>query len=260
MTGPLVTRTSLIEDLRREGLKEGMILCVHVSLSRLGFVVGGGRVVIDALVQVVGQGGSIMMPTFSGELSDPAEWKHPSVPSEWIPRIRDEMPPYDPALTPTRNMGVVPELFRHYPGVQRSPHPQSSFCAWGSHARALVADHPLNNRFGPTSPLGALVRHGGASLLLGAAPNTNSLLYLSTFGLERRTAIRKSAPMLAEGKATWVPYDDVEYTNHWFDDLAAHLRALGIARCFKVGAADCWLFPARETIAEATRWRRERNV
>lgn len=260
MTGPLVTRKSLADDLRAAGIVSGQALCVHISLSRLGFVVGGARTVIEALIDVVGPEGSIMMPTFSGELSDPAEWRYPPVPPEWIPIIREETPPYHPQLTPTRRMGVVAELFRHYPGVRRSSHPQSSFSAWGKHSGALLDSHPLNRRFGPDSPLAALVRIGGASLLLGAPLQTNTLLYLSTFGANCLKRVKKSAPMIVAGEPQWVSYEDVEYTNFWFSDAAAHLQAIGIATRFRIGAADCLLFPAAESIAATVRWRTEMGV
>ena len=125
----LVTRSSLSAELRKLGLQSGDVVCVHVSLKSLGFVIGDARTVIDGLHDAVGVEGTIMMPTYSGDLSDPAEWGYPPVPPEWIETIRNETAAYDPVRTPSRRMGVVPELFRHVPGVLRSPHPQSSFAA-----------------------------------------------------------------------------------------------------------------------------------
>ena len=147
-TRSLVTRTSLVRALQTLGVASGDKLLVHSSLSSLGFVVGGGRTVIDALLDAVGEEGTIIMPTYSGENSDPAEWRRPPVPPEWIDTIRKEMPAYDPLLTPARDMGSLPELFRHHPHAVRSPHPQSSFTAVGHDARAIVDEHTLDERFG----------------------------------------------------------------------------------------------------------------
>ena len=58
----------------------------------------------------------------------------------WWPTIRDEMPAYDPDLTPTREMGAIVECFRRAPGVRRSAHPAMSAAAVGPNARALTDD------------------------------------------------------------------------------------------------------------------------
>lgn len=56
------------EDLRigfrRLGVKEGDALEVHVSLSSFGHVVGGARTIIQSLIDVVGQGGAIVMSCY----------------------------------------------------------------------------------------------------------------------------------------------------------------------------------------------------
>lgn len=257
---PLVTRTSLARDVRAAGVTPGDVLLVHTALSSLGFVVGAARSVIEALIDAVGEDGTLMMPTYSGELSDPAEWKYPPVPEDWIDEIRRETPAYDPQLTPTRNMGAVPELFRHYPGVRRSPHPQSSFAAWGARAGWLVDTHPLDQRFGPDSPLGRLYEADGKVLLLGAPPQTCSLYYLSQHRLKEQTHIQKRAPVMVDGQARWVAYDDVIYPNGWFNAATADLEDAGVIHSFTIGAAGCYLMPARQVIDFVSDWRLRHGV
>lgn len=162
----LVTTSHICQGLKSLGISAGATVCLHASLSRLGFVIGAQRALVEGVLRAIGDNGTLMMPAFSGDLSDPAEWQHPAVPTEWIQEIRAETPPYDPERTPTRGIGSVAEYFRRLPGVLRSPHPQSSFSAYGMEAAALVDYHPLDNRFGPASPLGRLVEMRGYVLLL----------------------------------------------------------------------------------------------
>ena len=56
------------------------------------------------------------MPTHTGDNSEPSNWENPPVPESWWDVIRAEMPVFDPKLTPTRGMGIIPETFRKFPG------------------------------------------------------------------------------------------------------------------------------------------------
>ena len=46
----VISRNDIIEDLKKLGVREGMVLEVHSSLSSLGYVVGGAQSVVDALL------------------------------------------------------------------------------------------------------------------------------------------------------------------------------------------------------------------
>ena len=83
---------SLIEDFRALGIQPGMTLLVHSALSKLGWVCGGPVAVILALEAVLGSTGTLVMPTHSSDLSDPAMWHHPPVPESWWEPIRQTMP------------------------------------------------------------------------------------------------------------------------------------------------------------------------
>ena len=135
--------SSLTNQLQACGLTEGQTVLVHLAMSKLGWVIGGAEAVILALLAAVGARGTIMMVTNSSNNTDPYEWQHPPVPEEWWQPIRDQTPGYNPLTTPTRGMGVVPELFRTWPGAVRSAHPAFSLAALGPHAQYLVADHAL---------------------------------------------------------------------------------------------------------------------
>jgi aminoglycoside 3-N-acetyltransferase len=63
MQKPL-TQKDIIDDLRRLGLARGAAIEVHSSLSSLGFVEGGALTVINALMDVVGEDGAIVMSAY----------------------------------------------------------------------------------------------------------------------------------------------------------------------------------------------------
>lgn len=92
------TRASLARQMRENGLTLGGTVLVHSSLSSLGWVAGGPVAVIQALLDCVGPQGTIVMPTHSGDLTDPADWRSPPVPADWVQILRNEMPAYDRSI------------------------------------------------------------------------------------------------------------------------------------------------------------------
>lgn len=115
-----VTTEAIASDLRALGVERGETLLVHASLSALGWISGGPPAVVDGLQERLGPSGTLVMPAHSSGNMDPAEMEHLPVPESWYNEIRELMPPYRPAITPTQGAGAIPECFRSHTDGRKS--------------------------------------------------------------------------------------------------------------------------------------------
>lgn len=248
------TRESLAADLRNLGVAPGMTVIVHSSLSALGWVCGGPVAAVQALMDAVTPAGTLVMPTHSGEYSDPSYWGRPPVPEEWWPVIRESMPLFDPAMTPSRGMGRIPEVFRTAPGVLRSRHPALSFAAWGRHADLITREHTLELALGEGSPLARIYDLDGWVLLLGVGHGNNTSLHLAEYRTPGRPRVIQGAPWLVDGRKVWQDYPDVDLNADVFPDLGAAFEQVHPVTVGLVGSAKCRLFRQRPAVDFAVEW------
>jgi aminoglycoside 3-N-acetyltransferase len=251
-----LTVTSLAGQLRACGLAEGQIVLVHLSMSKLGWIVGGAEAVVLALLDAVGESGTIMMPTNSGNNTDPYEWQHPPVPEAWWQTIRDHTPAYNPLTAPTRGMGVVPELFRTWPGAVRSAHPAFSLAALGPRAEYLVADHALTEDTGDRSPLGKLYELDGHVLLLGVGHGNNTSLHLAEFRAKYpgKHALRTGSAMLVNGQRRWVAYETLDTDAGDFGEIGDAFDRAHDVPIQQIGGAQVRFFRQRPLVDFAVAW------
>jgi aminoglycoside 3-N-acetyltransferase len=246
-------RETLAGDLRRLGLHEGMIVIAHSSLSALGWVNGGPVAVVQALMDVLTAEGTLVMPAHTG-LSDPATWENPPVPCAWWEAIRNTMPAYEPSITPTREMGVIAESFRTWPGVIRSAHPRVSFSAWGKHAARIISKHSLDNSLGEGSPLARIYQLDGWVLLMGVSYDNNTSFHLAEYRIPARKELSMGAPVMKAQERVWAVYEDIDLDSDVFQTIGTAFDARHDVLRGKIGSGESRLFRQREAVDFALEW------
>lgn len=251
------TEDTLGAALRAIGVREGGVILVHSSLSSLGWVCGGSLAALRALERAVGRDGTLVMPTHSSDVSEPALWKAPAVPESWWPTIRRAMPAFDRQSTPARGMGAIAELFRNRPGVVRSDHPTCSFAACGPHAAHVVAEQPLEDPFGDASPLATLYDLDASILLLGVGHVRNTTLHLAerrAFGAAQKRVDTGTA-ISVDGARQWVTFSEPDVSPKDFGRLGADFEhQTGLVRVAKVANARARLCSVRDIVEFAIPW------
>lgn len=157
----VVTKEAIQNGLIQLGLRPGATVLVHSSLSSFGYVSGGADTVIDALLEVVGKDGTVMVPTLTG--------------SE---RLSASNPPvFDVRHTPCWT-GIIPETFRKRTEALRSLHPTHSVSAIGAQAKFLTEGHEnCITPCGVNSPYHKLALVNGCVLLFGVDLNCCTLFH-----------------------------------------------------------------------------------
>jgi aminoglycoside 3-N-acetyltransferase len=257
---PLITRNRLVKDLRELGLAKGQVVMLHASVSAIGWIVGGPDIVIQALLDVIGPQGTLMM--YVGWEDSPYEL------NEWSEEVQlaylEECPPFDPARSRAcRQWSILTEYLRTWPGAFRSSHPDGSFAAVGALARWITEDHPLQYGYGPGSPLAKLCEVGGKVLLLGAPLNAITLLHYAEHmaDVPNKRIVRYKMPILRNGQRTWVEIEEFDTCKGIVDNASEYFEAImqdyllhGKFSSGKVGAVRSYLFDSTNLYEFAKRW------
>ena len=251
-----ITKEDIKNVFTELGIFKGQTLIVHTSLGSIGYVCGGAQTVIEALIETVGNEGTIMMPTQSWKNLDPEDGVHWTVPEEYWQVIRDNWPAYDKKITPTNTMGAVAEMFRSWQGTLRSDHPARSVAAWGKNAEYLVSDHDLSNIFGEGSPIGKLYDLDGYILLIGVDHDKNTSIHLADVRAEypgKHNVVEHSAVM-ENGRRVWKEYETLYVDGEDFTDIGAAFEELGNVKKASLGNAELRLMKQRELVDFAVQW------
>ena len=208
-------------DLKKLGIKEGDIVLVHSSMSKIGWVCGDEVTIVKALLECVGDNGTIVMPAYTNGNTNPDSWAHPPVPDTWREPIRNTMPEFNINNTPSRGMGKIAECFRNFEGTVRSNHPQLSFCANGKLKNEIVKVHDLSYALGMNTPLGKLYELNAKVLLLGVGYSNCTCMHLAETLVTKNNLVKKGAAINLNGLRQWVWFEDIDYNSDCFDEIGA---------------------------------------
>ena len=235
-----VDKKSLINDLKNIGIKRGDILCVHSSLRSIGNVDGGANTLIDALLDVVGEGGTILMPVFSYSFVG-----------------NKDAQPFDIKNTGSKT-GLVTEIFRKRKGTKRSNHPTHSVAASGKLAEELISYHCQTTALGIESPFHKMAKAGGKVLLIGVDFNACSLMhvgeiisevyYKDIFCWEHLGWEAKAMVHTLSGHVKIIPQSEVPGCSKNFNRIKSVLNGRKFIKEGTIGMANSQLCEAKSII------------
>jgi aminoglycoside 3-N-acetyltransferase len=158
----VVERRELVSALQRLGLRRGHHVLVHSSLSSLGRVDGGAPTVVKSLLETVGEEGTVLAPTLTGN-----------------ERIGPKTTLRFDVTHSASWTGRIAETVRTWPGAVRSMHPTHSVAGLGAAAARLLGGHEdCVTPCGPRSPYARLAADpDGVILLLGCDHESNTTLH-----------------------------------------------------------------------------------
>jgi aminoglycoside 3-N-acetyltransferase len=230
-TIPGITKTHLVEDLKRIGICEGETVAVTLSLKSIGCIEGGADTFIDALLETVGPKGTIMMNAFT--YTFPAS------------EIRQDYF-FDPATTPPYT-GIAPKTLLKRRGAVRSTHPTCSVVAIGQNAKYLTETH--NEKARPYLPYTLLTQINGKYLSIGTGNNLVAIRHEAQYhaGIPRflRHGVQYRNAKGAIGLFVW-NHPPCEKN---LASLVPKIDSLGIMKHGKIGQANALLMYAEDFIA-----------
>ena len=144
-----ISKEQLMDDFKKIGIQKGDHLAVTLSFKSIGYVKGGPDTFIDALLEVVGSEGTLMVNTYTQSVSLFA------LQPNFI---------FDPKKS-VPYTGLIPRTLLKRKNTIRSCHPTCSVAAIGSQAEYLTKNHNENSN--PFLPYEKLAQINGKYLCIG---------------------------------------------------------------------------------------------
>ncbi len=222
----------MINDLNKIGIIHGDHLAVATSLKNIGLVKGGADTVIDALLEAVGNEGTLMMNTYTNSFP--------------IYAMKDD---YIYSQSSKCITGLIPETMRKRPNAIRSEHPVCSVVAIGKEAKYLTKNHgPLSDLYTPYSRLSQI---NGKFLSIGIGNNLVAIRHEAQriAGLFNQIPIVSGTKYLnPENNVNLYIYNDVPCVKN-LPTLVPTMKQKGIIKTGRIGNAYSTIGQAKELLA-----------
>jgi aminoglycoside 3-N-acetyltransferase len=206
-------KNEIVAGLRKMGLKAGDLVLLHSSLASLGQVEGGAQTVVDAFLDVLGESGTLVVPTF-GEL------------------------------------GIITDVVKNHPKAVQSIHPKAGVAAIGRKAAEICQDHwKAETAHAEGTPYVRIAQLGGYVCLMGVDQDRSTTLHTveELLRLPYLKTTKKTTFKTEEGEVTkeWKlfpgPHRD-------FIGLDRLFRGSGKMKTGRVGNSEVRLMKSQELI------------
>ena len=152
----MISFDKLVSEFKRIGLSSGDVLLLHSSFKSFGGVEGGPQTVIDALMNVLGNEGTLIAPRFNFDFSTyGTTWDVRSTPS---------------------HMGIISEFIRKDPRSRKVFHPIYPFSIIGKHADELIK-HRYKGGYSKDSIFHQLLVHDAKIIQIDKVYKSTTLIH-----------------------------------------------------------------------------------
>ena len=228
-----LTQKDIEVGLRQLGLGQGDAVEVHSSLSSFGWVEGGALTVVDALMNVVGENGTLVMSAY------PVSLPLPLTEQEKGRGILAKVQIFGEDHDGRTGMGAIADEFRRRPGTSlgRGIH---RVCAWGRNAELHSKGYQH------------LLDVDGWALLLGVDIHRCSGMHVAEGRVGIPAEITKRFEVPEDIRRDYP--DDVWYIQYGStpDDAWGKVKGeaerRGMIKRHRIGRAECILFKARAVV------------
>lgn len=143
-----LSQEEIVQGLRRTGLKSGDVVLVHSAMRTFGLIDGGAETVVAALLEVLGERGTLVVPTFT--------FAHEAEKNPVIDPVNDHS-----------EMGIITETVRLRPDALRSIAFRHSLAAIGPRAQVITQVDSTLSPFDLRSSFGVMLALNTQVLMLG---------------------------------------------------------------------------------------------
>ena len=233
-----LSQADIVKGLRQMGLKSGDVVLVHSAMRTMGRVQGGAGTVVDAFLEVVGDRGTLVVPTFT-----------------FFHEIEAD-PIVDPQ-SDASEMGIITETTRKHPKALRSIAYRHSFAAIGHRAEVITQVDPVLPVFDFRSSFGVMLALNTQILMLGMTYSSCTSLHFAEWVCEvpYRHIIdlnvkvrRPDGSVVPQPMTDYQPHTYSGTRNPDFNRLGRMLEQRGLVDTTAIGNAALRRFAMRDLI------------
>lgn len=238
-----LSKAEIIKGFGDAGIKKGGVVFVHAAMRTFGRIQGGAGTVVNALLEMLGPKGTLVVPTFT--------FKHEA----------EESPVIDPRNDKSE-MGAISEAVRLYPEAFRSIAFRHSVAAIGRRARVITEVDPKLSPFDLRSSFGVMLALNTQVLLLGVTYSSSTSHHFAEWVCD--VSYRHTIPLVVKVRnsdGSVVRQEMVDYqpkpsgtgtyygSRHTdFNRLGRMLEERGLVSFAAIGNAAVRLFALRDLI------------